>query len=105
MPPVEATGYPEHTIGRLMETPAAVFRPETTVRAAVEAIREIVKTRFVTYAYIVDEGRRLLGVAAMRDLLLARPDQSLAEVMLRNPFVLKPTLPLSDARKLTLDKH
>lgn len=97
--------YPEQTIGRLMEVPAAVFGPEASVRAATEAIREIVRTHFVTYAYVVDENQKLLGVVAMRDLLLAQPEQKLGEVMLRNPFSLKPTLPLVDAMKLTLDKH
>ncbi len=103
-PPL-AVSYPEHSIGSLMESPAAVFPPDMTVKAATEAVREIVKRRFVTYAYIVDANRRLLGVAAMRDLLLARPEQPIAEVMLKDFFAFRPEMPLVDAMKLTLDKH
>lgn len=103
-PPLPAT-YPENTIGALMESPAAVFPPDMTVKAATEAVREIVKRRFVTYAYVIDVNNRLLGVAAMRDLLLASPEQKLSEVMLKNFFAFQPDLPLVDAMKLTLDKH
>jgi magnesium transporter len=103
-PPLPAV-YPPNTIGALMESPAAVFPPDMTVKDATEAVREIVKRRFVTYAYITDVSNRLLGVAAMRDLLLAKPEQKLSEVMLTTFFAFRPDLPLVDAMKLTLDKH
>ncbi|HEY1251825.1 MAG TPA: magnesium transporter, partial [Thermoanaerobaculia bacterium] len=35
--------YPETSVGRLMERPAAVFRPETTVAEAIERLRELVQ--------------------------------------------------------------
>lgn len=103
-PPLQVS-YPENTIGALMESPAAVFPPDLTVKATTEAVREIVKRRFVTYAYVVDLNNRLLGVVAMRDLLLARPDQPISEVMLKDFFAFQPEMPLVDAMKLTLDKH
>ncbi len=103
-PPLPAI-YPENTIGALMESPAAVFPPDMSVRDATEAVREIVKRRFVTYAYVVDVSNRLLGVVAMRDMLLAKPDQKLEEIMLKQFFAFRPDLPLVDAMKMTLDKH
>jgi Mg/Co/Ni transporter MgtE len=48
------TQYGEGTIGRLMEAPLAVFRPEMTVGEAIEALRPLVRSAFVTYIYVVD---------------------------------------------------
>ncbi len=104
-PPLSITIPEDATIGELMESPSAVFPPGLSVQAATDAIRELVKTRFITYAYVVDGDRRLLGVAAMRDLLLARPEQTLEEIMLRNPFSFRKNMPVSKAMRLTLDKH
>ncbi|MGE0455307.1 MAG: magnesium transporter [Vicinamibacteria bacterium] len=97
--------YPEDSVGRLMEAPQAVFPPGLTVAETVERIRELVKTVFVTYGFVVDPGGVLVGVVAMRDLLLARREQRLDEVMLRNPFSLRPELPLLDAMKLVVNHH
>jgi len=97
--------YPEDSVGRMIEAPLAVFRPETTVGAAIEELRALVKTVFVTYGYITDEAGKLLGVVTMRDLLFAENDVRLDTIMLRDVFFLKPDMPLSDAMKLVLDRH
>lgn len=98
-------GYPKDAVGRLMEPPQAVFPPELTVAQTVERIRELVKTVFVTYGFVTDPKGVLLGVVAMRDLLLARGDERLEKVMLRNPFSLRPDLPLLEAMKLVVNHH
>lgn len=95
----------DKTVGHLVETPAAIFPPELTVSEATERIREIVKTHFVTYAYVVDSHQRLLGIVTMRDLLLADAGAVLDGLMLRTPFSLRPDMPLMDAIKLTVNKH
>ena len=59
--------YPEDSVGRMIEAPLAVFRPETSVGTAIEELRALVKTVFVTYGYITDEAGKLLGVVTMRD--------------------------------------
>jgi magnesium transporter len=110
-PPAEARQwtanlrYPEDSVGRLMESPQAVFPPQLTVQQTVERIRELVKTVFVTYGFVVDAKGVLLGVVAMRDLLLAKDGDRLESVMLRNPFSLRPDLPLLDAMKLVVNHH
>ena len=93
------------TVAPLVETPAAVFPPELTVHEATGRIREIIKTHFVTYVYVVDTAGHLLGIVTMRDLLLADADARLDSIMLRDPFALKPDMPLMDALKLTVNKH
>ena len=96
--------YPEDSIGRMMEHPTAVFRPDQTVAETIAAIRELVKTTFVTYGYVVDQGR-LVGIITMRDLLLADQSRKLSDVMLRNPFFLEPTTDLPTAMKTVVTKH
>lgn len=98
-------GYPEDTVGRLMEPSQAVFGPGMTVAQAVERIRELVKTVFVTYGFVTDQGGVLLGVVAMRDLLLAKDEDRLEAVMLRNPFWLRPDMPVLEAMKLVVNHH
>jgi magnesium transporter len=97
--------YPDDSIGRLMEPPRAIFRPEMTVAEGIERIRELVKNVFVTYGFVVDGAGVLLGVLAMRDLLLADRHATLESVMLRNPFSLAPDLAAIDAMKLVVNHH
>ncbi len=97
--------YPEGTIGRLMEAPLAVFSPEMSVGDAIEALRPLVRSAFVTYVYVVEGDGRLAGLVTMRDLLFNAREARLADVMLANPFALTPELPVPDAMKLTVNRH
>jgi len=97
--------YLEGSIGDLMEPPHAVFMPEQTVGDAIDALREMVKTTLITYAWVLEADGRLVGVVTMRDLLFSDRSQKLRDVMLKSVFALKATTPLIDAMKSTLDKH
>lgn len=97
--------FAENTIGRVMETPLAVFRAETTIAAATEELRQLVKHAFITYLFVVDENDRLLGVVAMREMLLGDPQQRLDSIMIPKPFHLTPSMALSDAMKETILRH
>jgi magnesium transporter len=97
--------YPERTIGRLMQPPLAVFRPQTTVAEATEQIRHLASKAIITYGFVTDEQEKLLGVIVMRDLLLAQSSQRLEEIMLANPFYLTPEISLPDAMRAVLVRH
>jgi magnesium transporter len=97
--------YPEGTVGRLLEDPPAVFRSGTSVATAIEVLRETIRTRMVTYLFVVDAENRLLGVVAFRELLYAEKSQTLDQVMLRNPFTLRPDMTLVDAMREVVTKH
>ena len=97
--------FGEGTIGRMMEPVRAVFRPDMSVHDTVEQLRPLVRAAFITYGYVTDDAGKLLGLITMRDLLFADNDVPLESIMLRNPFVLAPTLQLADAMKLVLDRH
>jgi magnesium transporter len=97
--------YEEGTVGRLMERPPAVFAPGTTVGEVVDALREIVKQRMVIYVFVTEADGRLIGVVAFRELVFADPNQTLADIMLRDPFSLRPEQPLPDAMREVVKRH
>jgi len=101
----DAQQYPEDSVGRLMEPPVAVFAPDTRVDRAVEMIREWTHDTLITYGYIVNQDNLLIGIVAMRDLLLAGPDDTLQDVMLLQPFSLKPDEAVGDAMKEVVYRH
>jgi magnesium transporter len=97
--------HPEKTIGSMMEPALGVFGPDVTVAQATEDLRNFVKRAFITYIFVVDEHERLLGVVAMREMLLAEPGQTLREIMLKDPFYLTPNMQIVDAMKVTMLRH
>lgn len=97
--------YPEDSIGRLMDPPLSVIHPEQSVREIVEWLRPIVKKALITYGWVVDGEGVLVGVLVFRELLFARPDQSVGELMVRSPFSLRPELSLTDAMREALKRH
>jgi magnesium transporter len=97
--------YPKESIGRMMEPVVAAYAPEHSVADTIAELRELVKTRFITYVYVIDASGRLLGIVTMRDLLFSDHTSTLRNVMLRDPFALAANLPLMDAMKLVLDRH
>lgn len=92
-------------IGHFMEPTYAMFSPEMTVDQAIEKLRALVKTVFVTYGYVTDPDRKLLGLVTMRDLLFAERGARLADIMLRDVFVFRPDMDVSEAMKLSLSRH
>ena len=97
--------YPEDSVGWLIEPSVAVFRPSMTVRDTIEALRKLTKRSFITYGYVTDESNRLLGVLVFRDLMLGDPEATLAEIMYTDLFTLLPEMPMTDAMKLTVNRH
>jgi magnesium transporter len=97
--------HPDHTVGRLMEPPIAVFPPHLTVGEATERVRALATERMFTYAYVTDAAGVLLGVVTMRDLLLHQKTERLEDFMLRQPFALRAGMDLLEAMRQTLNKH
>jgi magnesium transporter len=97
--------YPKETIGRMMEPVMAAYPPEQSIGDTIDKLRELVKTTFITYVYVVDAEQRLLGIVTMRDLLFGDNSVALRNVMLRDPFALQAATPLMEAMKQVLDRH
>ena len=97
--------YPAGTIGRMMEAPVSKFHPDMTIGEAVEALRPVVRSQFVTYIYVVDGEDKLVGLVTMRDLLFSDRSARLEHVMMQSPFSLSPQMPLREAMKATVNRH
>lgn len=95
----------EGSVGRLMENPPALFRPQTPVREVIEAIREVIKRKLITYIFATEGDGKLVGIVTFRELLYAAPEQRLEEVMLRDPFFLRPESSLVDAMREVVTRH
>ncbi len=98
-------GSPTGTLADLMAPPVGVFAPETTVAEAIKALREQVRTAFITYLYVVDPAGKLLGLVVMREMLLAKKTDRLDAIMLKDVFALERDTKLEDALKQALYKH
>lgn len=98
-------GYPEDSIGRLMDPPLSVIHPGQSVREIVEWLRPIVKKALITYGWVVDDQGVLVGVLVFRELLFATPEQTVSELMVKSPFSLRPELTLTDAMREALKRH
>jgi magnesium transporter len=99
------TRYPAGTIGHLMEPVLSTATPAMSVDEAIEALRPVVHSAFITYVYVVDEAGRLVGLVTMRDLLFGERVARLDELMLRSPFSLSPGLTINEAMRLTVNRH
>ncbi len=97
--------YAEGTVGRLMESAPAIFPPGMTIAEAIESLREVIEQRMVIYVFVADAEGFLHGVVAFRELVFGARNQTLAEVMVRDPFFLKPTMSLVDAMHEVVTRH
>lgn len=97
--------YPEDSIGRLMDTPLAVLRPEYTVAETLEVLRPIVKEALVSYGWVVSDDRKLVGVLVFRELLFAEPSAVVGELMVKDPFHLKAAMPVMEAMREAIKWH
>ena len=97
--------YPHGSVSRMMDPAVAVFPPHISVGHAIERLRSLIKTSFITYGYITNENGKLVGLITMRDLLFAPHEHTLAEIMLEAPFSLGAEMQLADAMKPVLNRH
>ena len=92
-------------VASLMVPAVGMLPPDTTVAGAVDWLSRCPDVAGITYLYVVDAEQRLLGMVVMRDLLLARPGQSLADVMLHDPFHFRPDTDLGEAIRAAVSRH
>ena len=77
--------YPENSAGSLMTTEYVALRPEMTVEEAILRIRRQGVDKETIYTCYVTQGRKLIGLVTVKDLLLAEDDEMrVKEIMLTN---------------------
>jgi magnesium transporter len=75
-------GHEEDTAGGLMTNIFIAYPPQITVTEAIERFKkDAEEIESVYYIYVVDEDEKLVGVASLRDIIMADPQAQLAEVM------------------------
>ncbi|WP_437790128.1 magnesium transporter [Sorangium sp. So ce693] len=86
--------YAEDEAGGLMSPRFARLRPDMRVGEAIGYLRRQAQEQLETiyYAYVLDQEQRLLGVVSFRDLITARSDKALSEVMRRDVISVPDTL-------------
>lgn len=97
--------WPDGSVGRLIEPAPATFAATATVAEVVERLRPIISHTLVTYVFVVDAAQRLVGLVAFRELTFARPQQTLAEIMVAQPFSLRPEAKIIDAMREVVRRH
>jgi magnesium transporter len=82
--------YPPDTAGGLMKTEVATLPSAISAGEAIEALRRLHDhLENLSYVYVVDPSRRLLGVVSFRELVFARPGATLDEVMVPSPVAVR----------------
>lgn len=82
----ELEKWPETSAGHLMTTAYVYTNPDVTVRSAIDAVRSHAENHHenIYNVYAIDQGDKLIGIASLRDLLLASPLQPLREILRTN---------------------
>lgn len=77
-------GYGADTAGRIMTPEFVALKEEWTVAEALIQIRSLALTsETIYYLYVIDAGRQLTGILSLRQLVVAEPEQTISQVMLR----------------------
>jgi magnesium transporter len=93
--------YPERSAGSIMTSDYAALAPELTVAEAIAKLRREAPDKETIYdAYVIDEARRLVGVVSLRDLLVARDQATVGEIMRREVIAAR----VEDPRELVAQK-
>jgi Mg2+ transporter MgtE len=82
----ELLGYDEDSAGGLMTTEFIAVEEKLTAGGAIDRLRELEPdAETVYYVYVLDDDGKLVGVLSLRDLIVARPDAPIQDVMIREP--------------------
>ncbi|MGE9295415.1 MAG: magnesium transporter [Puniceicoccales bacterium] len=74
--------FPEDSAGGIMTTDVATVAPEMTVRQAVDHLHTLHNEfEHIYYVYVVDDDGHLLGTVSMRDLVMAKTEQKIGDIM------------------------
>ena len=77
--------YPENSAGSIMTTEYVSLRPDMTVEESILRIRRQGVDKETIYTCYVTQGRKLLGLVTVKDLLLQAKDETLvSDIMLTN---------------------
>lgn len=75
-------GYPDETAGGRMTTAYIGLRPQTTAETAIQFLRDVgLENDVPYYLFVVDREKRLVGVSGLRELVIAKPETPMNQIM------------------------
>lgn len=78
-------GYEPDTAGRIMTPEYVALEEAWDVAKALERIRSLASvSETIYYLYVTDAARRLTGILSLRSLVIAQPEQKIADIMVRD---------------------
>lgn len=78
----EVLGYPKGSIGRRMSPEYISARSDATVAQALQRVHDRLDEAETVYSLpVLDDGRRVVGIVSLRDLMRASPETRLSEIM------------------------
>jgi magnesium transporter len=97
--------YSPDTAGGIMTPDVTALTEDLTVGQAIDELRRLSEElEQMFYVYVVDKRKHLVGVLSMRDLILAKPNRTLAEIMIPNVTGLPATMDQEEVARL-FDKY
>jgi CBS domain-containing protein len=82
--------FPEDSAGGLMTTEFVAVPATLTTAETIDRLRELEPdAETIYYVYVLDNDGRLVGVLSLRDLIVARPETRIAEVMIDEPVAVR----------------
>lgn len=77
--------YPEDSAGSLMTVEYVDLRSFMTIDDAIKRIRKNgIDSETINYSYVTDAQKHLLGVISLREIILAKPDEKIEDLMDNN---------------------
>ena len=81
----EFLSYPEESAGSIMTNEFIDLKGDSTVKEAFEKIRkEGTDSETIYTCYVLDNTRKLIGLISVRELLLAKPEEKIKDIMRTN---------------------
>jgi magnesium transporter len=82
----ELLSYPEDSAGGIMTTEVVAVPATLTAGQTIDRLRDLEPdAETIYYVYVVDTAERLVGVLSLRDLIVAKPNTPISDVMIKEP--------------------
>lgn len=93
--------FPKRTAGRAMISQYVWVHESYSVEKAIDKLKHFREyADYLNYVYIIDDEKRLIGVASYRDLLLCDKDSPITSVMATDLYKVRETTKQSDVAKM-----
>jgi len=93
--------YSEDKVGSIMTSDYAVVDAKMTAAQGIAFLRKTGADKETIYqAFVVDSGRRLIGTVSLRELIMAEPEEKIADFMTTEPVSIHADEPQEEAARL-----